>query len=69
MSDYTYQEISQLCHDVGVPAVLAAVQRYCQNRADWQRSEGEPYHDYLDVVEVIAQILEGWDEDDEERSH
>ncbi|MBD2006981.1 MULTISPECIES: hypothetical protein [Cyanophyceae] len=28
--------INQLCHDVGVSAVLAAVQGYCQNRADWQ---------------------------------
>ena len=67
-SDRIDQEISQLCHDAGVPAVLAAVQRYCQNRADWQRSEGEPFEHWLDVVEAIAQILEGWDGDDEERS-
>ncbi|MEP0755633.1 hypothetical protein NDA03_25975 [Trichocoleus sp. Lan] len=63
-----YQEISCLCHDAGVPAVLAAVQRYCQNRAGWQHSEGEPFEHWLEVVEVIAQILEGWDGNDEERS-
>ncbi|MBD1895887.1 hypothetical protein [Coleofasciculus sp. FACHB-129] len=66
MSDRIYQEISQLCHDAGVPAVLASVQRYCQIRADWQRSEGEPFDHWLDVVEAIAQVLEGWDEGKEE---
>ena len=65
-SDSTYQEINQLCHDTGVPAVLTAVQRYCRTRADWQRSEGEPYHHYLDVVEAITQILEGWNGDEEQ---
>ncbi len=67
MSDRTYQEISRLCHDAGVPAVLAAVQCYCQNRANWQRSEGEPFEHWLDVVEAIGQITEGWDSNDEER--
>ncbi len=66
-SDYIYQEINQLCHDAGVPTVLAAVQHYCQNRASWEHSEGEPFEHWLDVVEVIAQILEGWDNNDEER--
>lgn len=68
MSDRTYQEINQLCHNVGVPAVLAAVQRYCQNRSGWEHSEGEPFEHWLDIVETIAQIIEGWDDGDEEQS-
>jgi hypothetical protein len=67
-SDSTYQEINQLCHDAGVPAVLAVRATLLPNRADWQRSEGEPYHHYLDVVEAITQILEGWNGDEEHRS-
>jgi len=68
MSDRTYQDISRLCHDAGVHAVLAAVQRYCETLANWQRSEGEPSDYWLDVVEAIALITEGWDNSDEERS-
>lgn len=46
-SDYISQQVSRLCHDAGISAVLAAMQRYCQNRA------------YLDTAEGIAQIIRG----------
>ncbi len=69
MSDRTYQDISRLCHDAETRAVLTSVQRYYdyETLANWQRSEGEPFEHWLDVVEAIAQILEGWDGSDGER--
>ena len=67
MTHHIYQQVRRLCHDIGISAVLAAM-RYCQNRAGWERSEGEPFEHWLKVVAVIAQILEAWDDNDEEQS-
>ncbi len=69
MTDRTYQEVSRLCHDAGVSAVLTAMQRYCQNRAGLERSEdSESFEHWLDMADMLAQIIEGWNDEKRDRS-